>query len=500
MADVSEKVGQDLGKIIEAAIQIVEERLLHDDSKEALLAKAFAKENASGKRTQYKLVAEEFAEDLKKLLCDRDVPFMSTVTSTGDTLFLCTEDHADEFLRAQQDVFSLSTTMSRECTATRMAEIAGAGHDKRLVTLSLSDERMAMIAQQELYENDVVCSVNNFRDEDVPGSPDLNARMYISTASVYAPYKTKSKPVRDLASAEFKLALIQTMGDLNPIMLETRKTQAKYDHEMLEKFAKIVESGHGEAYLANDEELSAGKYLAVKDGVVLLHQVRNGKEESTEIKIGKDATLQEIRATLSRHGLSIRNKVMFESEKAFVDAIPYDVDKIKNEFEGKVPENMAVSERMVSVMKIKDDVRNGLYDLTDAISKEASAYVDRAYPHKSNTQKYELKKARMAEIANMLASGEQVPGIDVNPEFLDDRVAETSSMRVKDYLKFAIAHFEDTHEKQNDEITVDIEVVNKKLKDRIAIEESLDKERVEKFRKTEEAEREAEREDKESAE
>ena len=482
MADVAEKVGQDLSKIIETAMQIIEERLTHDDSKEALLAKVFVKENAAGKKTEYKLVPREFVEDLKKTLCDRDIPFISTRTSTGDALFLCTEDHSGEFLRAQADVFSLSTTMSRECTASRMAELASAGHDKRVVVLSFTDERMAAIAQQELYENDVVCSMNNFREEDVPGEPELNARMYVSTSSVYCSYRGGDHPARDLASAEFRLAIIQTMGDANPVILDTRKEQAKYDRETLEEFAKVVHARSGEAFLANDEQLAGGKYLSVKNGAVFLHNVENGVDKVSDIKIGKDASLQEIMATVSRQGLSIRNKVLIRSEKEFKRLDPYNEEAFKN---GEDTSKMACSKRIVGRVQLENDVRDGLYKIADAISREASAYVDREHPHKSSTQKYELKKERMIEIARHMIETKKLPS-GISPDFLDRKVMDShSSPTVSEYLSTVVAHFEDTHEKHNDEVTVDVEVVNRRLRDRIAVEEALDRDRMERRRETE---------------
>lgn len=469
MADVSEKVGQDLGKIIEVAIQIVEERLMHDDSKEAMLAKVFMQENAAGKKTEYKLVSKEFAKDLKKLLCERDIPFISTETSTGDTLFLCTEDHTAEFYLAQKDVFSLSTTMSRECTATKMAEIAAHSTDKRVVTVSFTDERMAMIAQQELYENDVVCSMNNFYEESVPGEPDLNARMYISTSSVYASYKSHHDFAHDLASAELKLAIIQTMGDVNPEILDTRKKQAAYDRSVLEDFTMVVASKQGEMYLADDEKLGNGKYLYVKDGAVAVYQRVNGKLVHDDIHIASDATLSEIRATISRQGMSIRNKATFGGQ-SFDKAHPVDRENGRN-----------AGGRPVARKEISKDVRDKMYELVDLVSREASAYVDEKHPYKSNTEKYELKKKRMAELMNKMISTKEIIDKRFDPSFLEAKVMDLpSSPTVAEYLKAAVAHFEDTHEKSNDEITVDVEVVTKKLTDRIKMEESLDRDRISK--------------------
>lgn len=312
MADTNVRVGEDdVLRFLHLCLEFIEKNF-NADSPEVILAKRLQKELGPGNRECYHTVPREFADDVRKMLVQSDISFTFTPTpgidgKPGEILFLVGEKNEDDLYDILSTVMSRSTAFARQNTAERLVNNAIRSNEEKVVSLTFEDRGMAYIAQQELYDNRIVCALSDLPDGRVEILIDNNAL-------------TRSSG-KDLVGMELRQAMYQSSGDFNRGALDLKKAQAIYDHDTVLEFAKAIKEGKS-CVLGNAEKLSDAPYLTCKNGEVQYHanalvKEKDGKErmQYTEfnIKIEENASVGDIMATISKNALEIRDKVIYDN-------------------------------------------------------------------------------------------------------------------------------------------------------------------------------------------
>ena len=304
---------QELIKLFIGFLRFGEDLALKDSTKEKQLRDALMKDLEDGIHTMYHVVPEEFYAQMREQMLAKEIPCLMTKTPTGDYLFLVGSNHAEEFEQIQYDVMSKSTSFARQCTAEEMVQRSVRLGESKLVSISFEDEEMSSIFQQELYDNRIVCAVLNFEQ-------DGTSKAYVDPGDMVR------DSGKDLVGAELRQAMYQATGDFNRDSLDLKKSQAKYDREMVEQFSKAVAEGK-DCVLGNADQIRDSAYLTCRNGEVSYHFMDgDGNHRETKLNIDKTMTKAQIQAMISRNALGIRDKVIYHNVQEWRTASP---EKIK---------------------------------------------------------------------------------------------------------------------------------------------------------------------------
>lgn len=455
--------GSEQFKIIEEILQYLEAKSLRkDDTKRGKLMRALADYlNIPGTTAVYHVIPGKFAEEVEEKLQDGNIPYSIIPTQNGDYLFVVGGNNKEEFLQIQNDVFSLSTDMSRQSTAVELANICKRNQEKRMVKLSFEDNGMMLIAQQKAYECGIVCGMID--KDGVKG--EKGGDIYVSPGSLF------NENGMDLAYFELQMALTQsydsgfkapvdgkaTHSD-GPSLLDIRLEAAAYDKEQVRTFAQAIKNGK-DMVLCDAEFGKKGSYIEYKNGVVMVHdRIAGGEHPSKALDISSNASISEIEATVMTFAGDIHNKAAVPPKAAEHEA----VDMTKD---GRRPRPSAQKAEDI----LLQNIANGeLADALKQLSEEASSQVKNAkkYQQMSPEQRYTLKKQKMSELIYQ-AMRRQGGATDLQT-FLFHSSLGTEEQRVN-LVRNIDLHLTDTAEDYARECKVDTDfVLNRANLNRIA--------------------------------
>jgi hypothetical protein len=455
--------GSEQFKIIEEILQYLEAKSLRkDDTKRGKLMRALADYlNIPGTTAVYHVVPGKFAEEVEEKLQDGNIPYSIIPTQNGDYLFVVGGNNKEEFLQIQNDVFSLSTDMSRQSTAVELANICKRNQEKRMVKLSFEDSGMMLIAQQKAYECGIVCGMID--KDGVKG--EKGGDIYVSPGSLF------NENGMDLAYFELQMALTQSYDSGfkapvdgkaahsdGPSLLDIRLDAAVYDEDQIRSFAQAIKNGK-DMVLCDAELGKNGSYMEYKNGVVMVHdRIAGGEHPSKALDISSNASISDIEATITKFAGDIYNKAAVPPEAAEHGAVDMTKDKRRPRPSAQKAEDILLQ-----------DMANGeLADALKEVSKAASLQVKNAekYQQMSPEQRYFLKKQKMSEI--IYQAVQEQGDANLLKAFLSRSSLGTKEQRVN-LVRNIDLHLMDTAEDDARECKVDTDfVLNRANLDRIA--------------------------------
>ena len=317
-------------RLVSRLFDTLENAALRDTSKEKQLRDALMKDlfpdGVDGKmamKAEYHIVPKEFIRDIKAQLEEQNIPYLCTLTSPdkgGDYMILVGENHADDFLQIQQDVYSRSTKFARQSTAPEMYQRARRLGEDHIISVEFENELAANKFQQMLFDNGIVCSELKLGDI---------TKFYVDADSLV-------KGSKDLVTAELNYSIDQSLRDYFPEEADITDAQAEYDDRLVMDFAKRIKDG-GSGVLGDVNNLRNASYLSCKNGDVMLHYMENGNKMELPIKIEQNATISQIQATISKHARGIHDKILFDNVGEWQTSSLQGLHtKIADKFEGKL--------------------------------------------------------------------------------------------------------------------------------------------------------------------
>lgn len=311
--------------VVHHLLDFLERKYLAAPDKEKELAKKLLEELDGDAELLYHVVPGEFFDDIHDRLMGEEIPCMCARTENGDWMVLTSSNHEQEFLQIQEDVYSLSTSHARQCTAEEMIEIALRNKKEQIIQLSFGDDRWSKIAQQELYDNRIVCGMLNYGEDGMNAAPDIKAKIYVDHSSIV---KASGK---DLVGFSLRMAMLQSIKEFNKDAYELKIAQSEFDDRMVTEFAEAIKKGRT-CVLGDAGELRNAPYLVCSGGEVVFHFQENGKHQEATLRIEPDATIDEIKATISRNAYGISDKVIYGNVQEWRNASEEVLSlKVKNE-------------------------------------------------------------------------------------------------------------------------------------------------------------------------